>query len=458
MRAGWVMAAAVVLLGAAPPQQQPKGKGTIFPPDREPTPEETLILEYMNRFRANPSAEADLMAPPDKKLDGGVDWKMFRDEMKQLKPMPPLAFSLELLDAARKHSVYMIHNGLGHLEEAGKEGFTGASPGDRVRAAGYKGGGGAENAFRDSGGPWSSHIGYVVDNGEGPGGMQPERGHRRNMIGAHREAGPGGVPHGEGRLSVTHNFGSRDVRMAGGVVFIDLDGNKFYDIGEGLGGVTISSSDGASTVTWRSGAFALELKGMTAVTLTASIDGEKVTKAFSAGRDNVKFDFIVPLEVPFRKADRYLEAVYDAGDEETPKRHQALVNLYVNTRGLLMDVGRRKRVAALTTIVGSELDGRQQAVLEALKDVEAPGLQKLIEEGRKPYKATDAEDWFNEAEMVGKLKRGVAGFLKQPKPPTQERRQLATALEDAARKLKVPSFRAEVDGLVGKVRAGGSEK
>src|SRR5213596_698890 len=60
---------AFVLLASAwafafPEFQQ--SKGPYEPPDREPNPEETLILELMNRFRADPSAEADLIAPAGK--------------------------------------------------------------------------------------------------------------------------------------------------------------------------------------------------------------------------------------------------------------------------------------------------------------------------------------------------------------------------------------------------------
>ena len=145
----------------------PQGKGPYEPPDREPTPEETLILEYMNRFRADPSAEAEIIAPAGK-TGGGVDWKMFRDEMKALKPQPPVVFNLDLLDAARKHSYYMIHNGLTHDEVAGKVGFYGASPADRIKLSGFKGGGWAENAFAGSGNAWNSHSGFLVDAGDGP--------------------------------------------------------------------------------------------------------------------------------------------------------------------------------------------------------------------------------------------------------------------------------------------------
>ena len=426
--------------------------GVYEAPFREPTAEETLILEYMNRFRADPSAEADLIAPPDRK-DLGVDWKMFRDEMKALKPKPPLVFNLELLDAARKHSHYMTLHGLGHDEVPGRPGFTGASPGDRMKAAGYKGFGAAENAFRDSGGPWHSHWGFVVDHGEGPGGMQPGRGHRRNMIGDFREVGPGAVPHGKDRLSVTHNFGSRDLRMAGGVVYIDLNGNAFYDVGEGLGGVQVSAGGDASVLTWRSGAYSLDLKGRGPVTLVAVLDGERFTRTFPAGTDNVKFDWIVPVDVPLRKADRWLEAVEKAGPAGTPKHRTALVNLYHHTRELYLDADRKARVAELTGEVGAELDRSRKAVLDALGDVEQAGLQKLLDEQRKPWKGTEAEAWFADAEVLARLKRGVTAFLRQPKVADRDRRQMAAALEDAQRRMKTGAFKAEIDGLISKVRS-----
>ena len=42
------------------------------------------------------------------------------------------------------------------------------------------------------------------------------------------------------------------------------------------------------------------------VTLTATLDGEKLTKTFPAGPENVKFDWIVPAAVALAKADKYL--------------------------------------------------------------------------------------------------------------------------------------------------------
>ena len=124
-------------------------------PSPEPTPAETLILELMNRFRADPKAEAEWIvktyAQGDKVM--GADAKLFQEECSQLKAMPPLVFNLNLLDSARKHSYYMNFNGLTHVEEAGKRGFTGVGFGDRAKAAGYDGFAAGENAFAGSNRP-----------------------------------------------------------------------------------------------------------------------------------------------------------------------------------------------------------------------------------------------------------------------------------------------------------------
>jgi hypothetical protein len=424
------------------------GKGPYEPPDREPTPEETLIVELMNRFRANPSAEADLIAPPGKS-GGSVDWKMFRDEMKALKPMPPVVFNLDLLDAARKHSYYMIHNGLTHDEVAGKVGFYGAGPADRIKLSGFKGGGWAENAFAGSGGPLDSHNGFLVDAGAGPGGMQPERGHRKNMIAGYREVGPGGVSTGRG-LSVTHDFGSRDMRMAGGVVYIDANANNFYDLGEGVGQVTISSSDGGAIATWKSGAYELDLKGQKDVTLTAYLGGEKFSKTFPGGKDNIKFDWAVPKEIPLKAADKLLDAADKAKD--TPKAFAALIALFVNSRSLYMDAERKTRLQELTKEVGAALDAAEKVVSDALKDPEAAGLKKLIDEQRKPYKGTEADAWFNDAETIAKLKRGVVNFQKAGKPDDKQKTQFVSMLEAEGARLKTLHFKAELSGLISKVK------
>jgi hypothetical protein len=435
------------------------GEGVYSAPDAEPTPEETLILEFMNRFRADPSADADRIAPGGVTIQGflgnGVDWDMFKSEMKMLKPAPPLVFNLQLLDAARKHSHYMILNGLTHDEDPAKPGFVAANFGERMRKAGYSGGGGGENCFRDAMNPWHSHAGFVVDFGPGgTGGMQPGRGHRTNMINAgYREVGCSALPHGSGRFSVTHNFGSRrGNRLAGGVIYFDRNGNNFYDIGEGIGGVKISV-EGASTATWKSGAYTLELKNDQAVTLTAEYAGQTFSKKFEPGKENLKFDWIVPEKIALEKADQLLSTFDKLTDPKTPAYFKAQVALAMGTRGLNVDAGRQNRIAELTGSVGAELDRNQQTVKDALKNIDLQTWSKTLSESRKLYGGTLAETWFREAEMVANLKVRVAGFEKAASQiPIQEKKQFATQLDSLEKQLTDISFKAEVSALATKLR------
>ncbi len=88
---------------------------------KPPTAEETLFLEMVNRFRANPFKVAKRMKPP---RFGKVDMEMFVSECKALKPSPPLVFALELQESARNHSHYMNLNGQTHYEDSTKRGYT----------------------------------------------------------------------------------------------------------------------------------------------------------------------------------------------------------------------------------------------------------------------------------------------------------------------------------------------
>ncbi len=433
------------------------GEAAVYEaPSPEPSPEETLMLEYMNRLRADPVAEMARIAPEGGSAGGfgwaKIDWAMFRSEMKELRAAPPLVFNLDLLEAARKHSHYMILNNLTHVEVPGKPGFTGRSVSDRVKAAGYDGGGGGENCYRDAGDAWACHSGFTVDFGKGgAGGMQAGRGHRTNMMRpSFREVGIGSVPHG-GRISVTHNFGRRRGRSAGGVVFVDLNGNGFYDIGEGRGGVRIAVSDGTSATTWASGAWAVRLKGRGRVTVAASLGKFKFSETKGAGDENVKFDWIVPQQAELDLADKYIARVKAAKGEK--KRFKELIALLIRTRGLRLDPARTAKVDSLAGEVRRELDGHREAVRAALEDFDARAFDKIVRTHRKPYRYTAADGWFKAALVVGKATRMVVGFERQAarmagSAVKRTGRQLVKMLETTSDGLPYAEFRSRIGALV----------
>ncbi|HYF50429.1 MAG TPA: CAP domain-containing protein [Planctomycetota bacterium] len=432
-------------------------------PDPEPTAEETAILEYMNRMRADPKADGERIYDEVKAkklgwLGRGVDMEMFKKEMGELKGAPPLVMNLKLLDAARKHSFYMIKNGLTHVEQAGREGFVAANFGERISAAGYSGSAGGENCFAAAPGAYGSHAGFAIDAGDGgPGGMQPARGHRHNMASKDfREVGPGAVPNGQ-RLSVTHNFGNRNVaRLAGGVIFIDKNGNNFYDVGEGLSGVKIASSDGASVMTWKSGGYALDLKSTGKVTLTAEFAGVSSSKTFEAGAENVKFDWIVPEKASLDLADKMLQKVDAVSNKQSPQYFSALVELYLACAGLGVDPERRAKIDDLTRDVGAKLSAAQNAVRDALKNFDAPKFLTLLDEQKKPFASTPAAAWFVEAGTVGTAKAQFAQFQKNCEDknfPIQQKNTFVKQLGESAKTLKVPEFSAMMTALVAQAEA-----
>lgn len=430
-------------------------------PSPEPTAEETLILELMNRFRANPKAESEYIVKTFGHGDKifGAQAKMFLDECAMLKSMPPVVFNLQLLDAARKHAYYMVHNGLGHMEEVGKRGFTGVSPSDRTKTAGYPSGA-AENAFAQSSGPLNSHARFIVDDGSttDPGGMQPGRGHRMNMIGGHREAGPGAVPNGT-FLSVVHNLSSRGSnRLAGGVVYVDLNNNNFYDPGEGKGNVTILAADGSHVSTWSNGAYTLELKSAGAVTMKIDYHGKILLKEFPASPDNIGFSFAIPQQTEFDIADKLLADI-DKETADTPARFKAEVALALVAPELMLDQPRKDRIASTIGGVGTDFQTAQKSIRDAFAG-DASSMRKLMVAPTKTYRGTAAAGWFKEADLAYKADLTVKNYLKQAattKPTPSVERDFIKALEQARDSLQIGEFASRLSILSAQVRASGGK-
>ena len=98
----------------------------------------------------------------------------------------------------------------------------------------------------------------LLTGGRVPAACSPS-GHRKNILNpGYRVAGIGVVPGRTPELRCYPGLRRRGNRTLGGVVFNDRNRSHFYDLGEGAGGVAISTGV-AQTKSWKSGAYAVEL-------------------------------------------------------------------------------------------------------------------------------------------------------------------------------------------------------
>lgn len=276
----------------------------------QPTDEEQLYLEFINRARADPKAEGLLMAASTDPgvvaayTQYGVNLTLMKSEFAALSVRPPLAMNPLLTNAARLHTQYQFDQALQTHDSS-----DGSDVGDRATAAGYNWSTASENVFSYAHNTFHGHVGFEVDWGGGLGGMQTPRGHRVNIHDDYREVGIG-VILGNNTVStrtvgphlVTQNFGTdmNETPFVTGVAYYDLNANHFYDLGEGIGGLTVNV-DGASfhAVTSASGGYAVPVPitdASRAVTFTGLAANGADTAVISGGA-NVKVDF-KPTFVP----------------------------------------------------------------------------------------------------------------------------------------------------------------
>jgi len=217
-----------------------------------PIGEEQLYIELINRARANPPAEgARLAASSDPEVmrafsQFSVDLALMQSEFNAIGVQPPLAPNASLNTAARGHSAWMLANAIQSHYQTNPDN----TPWDRIVAAGYPYTSSAENAYAYYSSSARGHAGFQVDWGADDlgtsGGMQARRGHRANIHSfKFREIGVGVAIGRNGNVGpqlVTQDFGYRSTApsFATGVAFYDLNNNDFYDINEGISGLTVN--------------------------------------------------------------------------------------------------------------------------------------------------------------------------------------------------------------------------
>ncbi|MEI6675049.1 MAG: MBG domain-containing protein [Verrucomicrobiota bacterium] len=227
-----------------------------------PSADEQLYIECINRARANPAAEgARLAASTDLDVTRAysqyaVDLALMQTEFNAIAAAPPLAPNASLTISARGHSAWM----LAYATQSHNETNPANTPWDRITAAGYSYMSAGENIFAYATSVWHGHAGFNVDWGSGgTGGMQAGRGHRVNIHSANfHEIGVGvvlGSNGGVGPQLVTQDFGTQSTNptFGTGVAYYDLNGNNAYDTGEGIAGLSVNVSGASYACTTASG-------------------------------------------------------------------------------------------------------------------------------------------------------------------------------------------------------------
>ncbi len=256
---------------------------------KQPTAQEVLVVELVNRARANPGAEAARFGIG---LNDGITGTQISDTPKQ-----PLAHNLLLIESSRLHSQWMLDEDI-----FSHTGANNSSPCDRMHAAGYVFSGywgcGENIAWGGTSGSNINMTAYAVSQHEG---LFKSPGHRENILnGDHRELGVGQLQgyfmqDGRNYLSsmLTQNFArSGSNYFLTGVVYDDKNSNEFYDVGEGLSGITITINN-KSYVVYNTGAYSIPLvNGNYELSITGDALGTPVYYSVQISNQNRKLDVI----------------------------------------------------------------------------------------------------------------------------------------------------------------------
>ena len=248
-----------------------------------PDGNEQIYIERINRARANPTAEGQRLATTthpgliDVYAYASVNLLVMKSEMSLLAIQAPLVPNAKLMSAARGHSQWMFTNAQQAHDQPDGPNFVptdGKTFSERLVNVGYYNTlisgqpdcTRAENVYAYSDDDEYSHASFEVDwagplyTGSQTDGMQNPRGHRSNIhSGIFREIGIGVVKgtntkngNTVGPEIVTQDFGRLNVYPANasyfgtGVAYYDLDGDNFYDVGEGIAGLRVDVSDQTS--------------------------------------------------------------------------------------------------------------------------------------------------------------------------------------------------------------------
>jgi uncharacterized protein YkwD len=273
----------------------------------KPDAYEQFLLELINQARMDPGGEFARLITNTATQTAvtanitsaiqffNVNLNELANQFNALTPTAPLAWNDQLSQSATTHSQLMIDNDLQSHNLPGEP-----SLGDRVQAAGFQFQTIGENIFLFGEDALYSHAAFFIDWGNTPTGIQTPAGHRTNIMDpAKKEIGIGVIAEGNpattaGPNVITEHIGTSFTTQQKllGVVINDTDNDNFYDIGEGVSGVTVTATgtNGTfTTTTWDSGGYQLDLaNGAYTVTFTGM--NVNRTANVTINNDNLKLD------------------------------------------------------------------------------------------------------------------------------------------------------------------------
>lgn len=245
---------------------------------------EQYMLELINRARLDPLGEAALQGIG---LNENLSPGQLHSGVRGV-----LAPEAALERAAIGHSLWMLeHDIFSHT------GMNNTTPAQRAMAAGYEGWGAGENiSWRGTTGYMNLETIIVQQHND----LFRSPGHRVNILwDSYREIG---LAQEAGQFSangwvynasmVTQNFSTQsDVYYVTGVVYDDTNNDKFYSIGEGRGGASLSSSID-STTSASAGGYALAAVEGGMVEVQGEVNGRAFSVKVLVQDVNAKLDVV----------------------------------------------------------------------------------------------------------------------------------------------------------------------
>jgi uncharacterized protein YkwD len=261
-----------------PPRLEALECRTLLSAGLQPTAQAQWLLQQLNAIRANPAAYGQSI---------GLD-------LSNVAPAQPLAFSTLLDVSAQAHSQDM--NDQDYFNHVSPNGST---PDSRMTAAGFNWDAWGESIAAGFSTSASALQALIVDQGV------PDLGHRIQLLAmsglfqGQNQVGIG-IASGSGTygtyytIDTAHADGASNSFLTG-VVFNDANHNGQYGVGEGLGGVTVTASNGARTTTFGSGGYSLELApGTYTITFSGGGLNSPVKRTVTIGNQNVEVDVTNP--------------------------------------------------------------------------------------------------------------------------------------------------------------------